>query len=63
VAPNFLLRFMSLFDREAKGMLGLLGMNLNADNAHTRTLFNWTPRPLKESVLDSAAAVKAITRS
>jgi dihydroflavonol-4-reductase len=38
-------------------------MNLHADNAQTRTLFNWTPMPLKESVLDSAAAVKAITRS
>ena len=62
VAPDFLLRFMSLFDREAQGMLGLLGMDLHADNAQTRTLFNWTPIPLKDSVLDSAAAVKAITR-
>lgn len=63
VAPNILLRIMSLFDREAKGMVGMLGMNLHADNAQTRSLFNWTPRPFSESVLDAAAAVKAIQTS
>ena len=58
--PNFLLRFVANFDREAKGMLALLGMNLSSDNSQTRELFNWTPIPFKQSVLESAAAVKAI---
>jgi len=48
------------FDREAKGMLALLGINLSCDNAQTRELFNWAPIPFKQSVLESAAAVKAI---
>ena len=60
IAPNFLLRFVANFDREAKGMLALLGMNLSSDNSQTRELFNWTPIPFKQSVLESAAAVKAI---
>jgi dihydroflavonol-4-reductase len=60
VAPNFLLRFMSLFDREAKGMLGFLDMKVEADNSETRTLFDWTPIPLEQSVLESAAAVEAL---
>jgi dihydroflavonol-4-reductase len=60
IAPNFLLRLMAKFDREAKGMLGLLDMNLSSDNSETRNLFGWTPISLKQSVLDSAAAVKAI---
>ncbi len=61
IAPNFMLRIMALFDREAKGMLGFLDMNIHADNSQTRTVFDWTPRALRESVLDSARAVKAIT--
>ena len=60
IAPNFLLRFVANFDREAKGMLALLGMNLSSDNSQTRELFNWTPIPFKQSVLESAAAVKTI---
>jgi dihydroflavonol-4-reductase len=62
VAPSFLLRFMSLFDREAKGMVGMLGMNLSADNSKTRSLFDWTPRPFEQSVIESAVAVPAATR-
>ena len=59
IAPNFLLRFMSLFDREAKGMVGFLGMELGADNSRTRALFEWTPTPLEQSVRETAAAVQA----
>ncbi|MDG2034302.1 MAG: aldehyde reductase [Rhodospirillales bacterium] len=62
IAPNFLLRFMAIFDREAKGMLPLLGMNLSADNSQTRELFNWTPISFKQSVLESAEAMKAIQK-
>jgi len=62
VAPSSLLRFVALFDREAKGMVGMLDMNLMADNAQTLSLFNWTPIEFKESVLDAAAAVQDITR-
>ncbi|MDD1796056.1 aldehyde reductase [Enterovibrio makurazakiensis] len=58
-APDFLLRLTSIFDREAKGMLGMLGMNLHSNNTETRTLFNWTPRTMKESVLDTAKSIKA----
>ena len=51
---------MAKFDREAKGMIGLLGMDLSSDNSETRSLFNWTPIPFKQSVLETAAAVQAI---
>ena len=60
IAPNLLLRIMAKFDREAKGMIGFLGMNLSADNSETRNLFNWTPIPFKQSVLETAAAIKDI---
>jgi dihydroflavonol-4-reductase len=60
IAPNFLLRLLANFDREVKGMLGILGMHLSSDNSQTRDLFNWTPITFKQSVLETAAAVKAI---
>ena len=61
IAPDFMLRIMALFDCEAKGMLGFLGMNISADNSQIRDLLNWTPRPLKQAVLDSARAIQAIS--
>ncbi|MEL0624318.1 aldehyde reductase [Marinomonas arenicola] len=63
IAPNLLLRFMALFDNEAKGMLGLLGMNVHADNSKALTLFDWNPRPFSESVLDAATSITRIRRN
>ena len=57
IVPSFLLRFAGLFDREARGMRGLLEMNLDADNSMTRQLFGWTPRPLEQSLVETAAAL------
>ncbi|GEA51466.1 dihydroflavonol-4-reductase [Vibrio inusitatus NBRC 102082] len=62
IAPNLLLRFMALFDNEAKGMVGLLGVNVRADNSKTLELFDWSPRPFSEAVLDAATAVAQITQ-
>jgi dihydroflavonol-4-reductase len=60
IAPNFMLRLIALFDREAKGMLGFLGMNLSNDNSKTRQMFGWTPIPFKQTVRETGAAVKAL---
>ena len=59
-APGFILKFMALFDREAAGMLGILGMCLSADNSKTRDTFNWSPMPFEKAVLETASAIKAI---
>ena len=31
--PTFMIKFMSLFDREVKGMVPIVGKSINADNA------------------------------
>ena len=59
-APSWLLKFMSFFDREAKGMLGILGMRLTSDNSNTRKTFNWVPIPFEKSVIQAANAIKII---
>jgi len=61
-APNFLLRFMALFDREAKGMVGMLDTHVSADTTETLDLLTWHPRPLQSSVLDSALVVSALIK-
>ncbi|MCK8120922.1 aldehyde reductase [Pseudoalteromonas sp. 2CM32C] len=63
VAPNFLLRFMSLFDKEAKGMVSFLDMNIRADNSKALELFDWTPRPFSETILDAAKSIIKIQRN
>lgn len=60
LAPKWLLKILALFDREAKGMLALVGMNLSADNTKTRDTFSWNPIPFKQSLLESASAVQNI---
>ena len=60
IAPAWLLNIMALFDREAKGMLGILDMHLKADNSATIKTFKWSPIPFKKSLIDSAVAVKKI---
>ena len=59
-APNFLFKFLSLFDREAKGMLALLGIKITADNSSTIKIFKWRPMPFKKTVVETANAIKLI---
>ena len=51
---------LSLFDRKAKGMLGYLGMDVSCNNSETRKIFDWTPIPFKQCVLETAVVVKSI---
>ncbi|MGB0384134.1 MAG: SDR family oxidoreductase [Ardenticatenaceae bacterium] len=57
-APTIMLRFMSLFDREAKGMLPFLGKQVNSDNSQTKNILGWRPTPLEKTVLDMAKSVE-----
>ena len=59
-APDWLLKFMGLFDREAKGLVSLLGMNASADNSITRETFDWVPMPMDRAILESAHAIKLL---
>jgi dihydroflavonol-4-reductase len=61
LAPNFILKLLSIFDREAKGMLAMLDMNLSADNSKTMEVFNWKPIPFEKTLLETAVAVTKIT--
>ena len=56
-APNFAIKLMALFDREAKGMVPNLGVKISYDNHETLELLNWKPTPLEITFTEMAAAI------
>lgn len=58
-APSFMLRFMGLFDREARGMVPFLGRKAALDNRATLTLLEWKPTPIETSFTEMAKALSA----
>jgi dihydroflavonol-4-reductase len=58
-APSFLLRFMGLFDREARGMAPFLGKKASYDNRATFELLDWKQTPIEVSFKEMAQALSA----
>ena len=56
-APTFLLKLMSRFDREARGMLPFIGKRASYDNSATFQLLNWKPTPMANSFREMAASI------
>ena len=58
-APSFLLRFMALFDPQAKGFAPFLGRKASFDNQSTFEILCWKPTPIETSLTEMAKAVSA----
>lgn len=56
-APTFLLKLMSLVNRDIKGMLPMIGRKVQLDNSATVEVLGWEPTPMETSVKDMAAAI------
>ena len=50
-APTLLLKFMSKFDPEAKGMLPFIGRKASYDNSATFNVLKWKPTPMALSLI------------
>jgi nucleoside-diphosphate-sugar epimerase len=59
VAPNFLVRAMSLFDGSLRSIAGDLGKTASYSNAKARELLGWQPRPVADSITDTAESLLA----
>jgi len=55
-APNAMIKLMSIFDREARGMLPMLGTKAAFDNAATFDVLDWQPTAVETSIKEMAAA-------
>ena len=59
-APSFMVKFMSLFNREMKGMLPFVDAEISADISPTKQVFNWKPLPFEKTVLDTAKSIQPL---
>ena len=59
-APSFMVKFMSLFNREMKGMLPIVDAEISADISPTKQVFNWKPLPFEKTVLDTAKSIQPL---
>lgn len=57
--PNFLLKFMGIFDDRLKTLMADLGIFNEADSAYVSTITQVMPRPAKEAVLETAKSLIA----
>ena len=60
LAPNFLLKFIGNFDREARSMRAFIGKTYNGDVSSTMETFDWKPRIFEETVLDTAKSIEGL---
>jgi len=56
-APNVAIKLMSIFDRQAKGMLPSLGKKAAFDNHATFDTLDWQPTPMETSIKEMAASI------
>lgn len=57
VIPNFMVKLLSFFNSEMKGMLPYVGKKYKGDISKTKSTFNWKPIPFKKMILDTAKSV------
>ncbi len=58
-APDILLRFASLFDRDLKTVTPGLGRKRTFTSAKAQAMLGWRPRPMEETVLECARSLIA----
>jgi dihydroflavonol-4-reductase len=59
MAPNFLVRAMSLFDGGLRSIVGDLGEATSYSNAKARERLGWQPRPVEDSIADTGESLLA----
>jgi nucleoside-diphosphate-sugar epimerase len=57
VAPDLLVRAMALFDGGIRSFRSSLGKRTDYDAANARERLGWSPRPIEETILDTAESL------
>ncbi len=58
-APTWLLKVLSMVNREMKGMSPFFDVHVSADTAVTNDTFDWQPIPFEKTIIDSAKSIEA----
>ena len=56
-APKFLLKIMSLFDDQVKGLLPMVGERQTVANQETYEILGWEPTPMDQSLIETAESI------
>jgi len=56
-APTLVMKFMGLFDRDARGLAPLLGQKVSLNNQATLDILEWKPTPIDTSIVEMAKAI------
>jgi len=56
-APKFLLKIMSLFDDQVKGLLPMVGERQTVANEETYEILGWEPTPMDQSLIETAESI------
>ena len=56
-APDLLLKFMALFNRDLKGVVSFLGHKVGYDNSETKSILGWKPTPIDISIVEMASSL------
>lgn len=57
-APAFLLKLVSLFNRDLKGMRAFIGNTIDADISLTKETLGWEPIDIEKTIADTAKSVE-----
>jgi nucleoside-diphosphate-sugar epimerase len=57
--PDFVIRFAGLFDKDLGSVTGNLGVKHDFSSAKAQRLLGWRPRPLEDTILDTARSLIA----
>ena len=56
-APKFLLKIMSIFDDQVKGLLPMVGERQTVANRDTYDILGWEPTSMKQSLIETAESI------
>jgi len=56
-APKFLLRIMSIFDEQVKGLLPMVGLRQTVNNRETYEILGWDPISMDQSLVEAAESI------
>jgi len=56
-APKFLLKVMSIFDDQVKGLLPMVGERQTVANKDTYDILGWEPTSMKQSLIETAESI------
>ncbi|MGO9481183.1 MAG: SDR family oxidoreductase [Candidatus Kryptoniota bacterium] len=55
--PDFVVKLAAKFDPSVKQIAGEIGKIRNADASHARDVLGWVPRPVEETIIDTARSL------